>query len=239
MDYPDVSALNLIFSDDFASKGLDLEKWEHRFLDKPYQEGINSADTVAQLGDKTLRLSNIYRKNQLFTAMIKSVPLFKFGFFEFRVMFPQEQGHHGAVWLTSPTYGKLLNDPARSGSEIDIGESFGSGRSEPDFQQNVYWNAYNSPDRQHRGIKLSSKHRFGKELSDDFHTVSLLWTPHLLVFYLDQVETWRTGEGVSHVPQYIVLSNTSAKWERNRLNVKKLPDPMIVSSVKVYQEKTE
>lgn len=226
---------SLVFEDTFDQEGLDSAQWRFRFEDgSPYAVGVLVDSAVYQPGDGYLHFVTNYHDSQFLTGMIRSVEEFQYGYFEARIQFQTLQGHHGAFWLQSPLYGKHLDDPARSGAEIDIIEFFGNGRTDTDAEQNIYWNDYDSPDLQARSHEVLYREQYGVELSEEFHTFALLWTPDEYVFFIDGVETWRTSEGVSRVPQYIILNLTTSGWENGRMDVDQLPDEMLIDYVRVF-----
>lgn len=226
----------LVFFDEFTAAGLNTRQWQHRYRDgHVYGAGVASRASVSQPGDGLLHLTTHYAAETFLTGMIRSVPQFQYGYFEARIRFQDLQGHHGAFWLQSETYGQIVGDPGVSGAEIDIIEFFGSGRTATDAKQNVYYDPYiagqTQPGAQH---ELFYRERTGAELSDDFHVFSLLWTADEYVFFIDGVETWRTAVGLSHVQEYIVLSLTTSQWENARLNPALLSDTMLIDYVRVY-----
>ena len=225
---------HLVFEDEFAHEELDLTKWQHRYVNRSYLAGFNTETAVDQPGDGLLHLITRYDDDKFLTGMIQSVDRFLYGYFEASIQFQTLQGHHGAFWLQSPLYGKYTDNPADSGAEIDIIEFFGSGRSETDAQHNIHWNAYASEEKQQRSFDIYYQNAHGVELSEDFHRFALLWTPEEYVFFIDDVETWRTSEGLSHTPEYIVLSLITSSWENARLDRTRLPDEMVVDYVRVY-----
>lgn len=232
---PAPDGYTLVFEDEFDQQGLDATKWRLRFeAGTERGAGVIARSAVQQPGDGYLHLVTDYLDGQLLTGMIRSTQEFKYGYFEARIKFQELQGHHGAFWLQSPLYGQYHDDPARSGAEIDVIEFFGGGRTETDAQQSIYWNAYDSEDLQHRSHDVFYREQHATELSQEFHTFALLWTPEEYVFYIDGVETWRTSEGLSQVPQYLVLSLESSTWENTRLDVDRLPDEMLVDYVRVF-----
>lgn len=226
----------LVFEDEFEQVGLDPDHWQYRYPDgRPYGVGVAAHEAVQQPGDGFLYLVTSVQDGAFWTGMIRSVAEFRYGYFEARIQFQRLQGHHGAFWLQSVTYDQYLDDPARSGAEIDIIEFFGEGRTAEDAQHNVYWNPYASPDLERRQQELFYRDQYDAELSQDFHTFGLLWTPDGYVFYIDGVETWRLEEGVSQVPQYMVLSLATSAWENPVLDIEALPDALRVDYVRVYQ----
>lgn len=228
----------LVFGDEFEAIGLNEDLWEYRYLHlASYGAGVLSKAAVTPPGDGFLHLVTSYQNGQFLTGMIRSVDEFRYGYFEARIKFQRLRGHHGAFWLQSPLYGQYVDDPARSGAEIDIIEFFGNGRTATDAKQNVYWNEYNTPDLQERSNDLFYRDRFGEELSEDFHIFALLRTPDEYLFFIDGTETWRVMEGISQVSEYLVLSLTSSEWENPLLDIEALPDEVLIDYVRVYQSR--
>lgn len=229
----------LVFFDEFENQGLDTAHWRHRYGEgHEYGAGIASYSSVSQPGDGLLHLVTRYEDEQFLNGMIRSIPQFQYGYFEARIRFQTLQGHHGAFWLQSETYGQITGNPGQSGAEIDIIEFFGNGRVATDAKQNVYFDPYISGQEQ-PGAEHDLFYRDGRagvELSEEFHAFGLLWTPDEYVFFIDGVETWRTSVGMSHVQQYIVLSLTTSAWENARLDTTLLPDEMLVDYVRIYQK---
>lgn len=222
----------LVFHDEFEDEGVDLNRWMHRYVDRVYGAGFNIEDAIEQTGDGFLRLVTTADQDQVYTGMIQSREEFQYGYFEARIKFQQLQGHHGAFWLQSRFYGQYVGDPARSGAEIDIIEFFGDGRPHAEGRQNVYWNPY--ADKETRTFEVNYRAEHGEELSADFHVFGLLWTEDGYQFFIDGVASEPINEGISHIPEYIVLSLSTSEWEHDRLQRDQLPDEMLVDYVRVY-----
>ena len=151
-----------------------------------------------------------------------------FGYIEIRAKMPKQLGHWCAFWLQSPTYGKIIGDPATSGCEIDIMEYR---RSLPDkIVHNYHWDGYG---KKHK-CKGSGK-RPAPGLSEGWHTFGLLWTERQYIFYVDRKISWRSYPAISKRSQYIILSQEIGKWAGD-ITKATLPDGMIVDYVRVYQK---
>jgi hypothetical protein len=93
---------------------------------------------------------------------------------------------------------------------------------------NLHWDGYGK-EHKSAGSKVTRP-----ELTEGFHTFSLLWTPQEYVFYADGKETWRSAAGgVSQVPEFIKLTEEIGTWAGD---IKKaaLPDFFAVDYVRVY-----
>ena len=123
--------------------------------------------------------------------------LFKYGYFECRCRLQQKEGWWSAFWMQSPMIGATL-DPALSGSEVDVMESFHPNTIN---WNNVFTAGYGVDERRtklgplHRDIDSSVYHRFG-----------LLWEKDKYTFFVDGEKTYETTNDVSQVPEFLLIS---------------------------------
>jgi len=223
-----VKGYELSWSDEFEGKVLDFEKWDYRGLG-PRRDAFNVKDAVLLDGEGHLVLTTKRVKDKYHTAMIGTQGKFEtaFGYFECRVKLQTQIGHWSAFWLQSPTLGESIGDPGKAGAEIDIFEYL---RNRGDkIQHTLHWDGYG------KSHKSAQKITDVPGLSHGWHTVGFLWTPTHYVFYVDGKETWRTNKGVSHRPQYIILSLEVGKWAGD-ISKAELPDHFYVDYVRVYKE---
>lgn len=232
----------LVWNDEFQGTDLNEQWWFYRC------EGLSSdgtgvstlsRDAVTVDGAGLLVLSTLERDGSLLTGMIGTDRKleFKYGYFESRIQFQRQQGHHGAFWIKSREYNNFPGNPARAGVEIDVAEFFGSGRKDRGFAVNVYWNGSDGktnkvPAKADLSAILSNN---GKELCDDFHVFSVEWTPKQYVFRVDGHVVFTTDQSVSHTEQPVIFSLLSNAWEEPRLDRRRLDDAMRVDYVRVYQ----
>ena len=222
-----VKGYELSWSDEFEGKVLDFEKWDYRGLG-PRRDAFNVKDAVSLDGEGYLVLTTKRVKDKYHTAMIGTQGKFEtaFGYFECRVKLQTQIGHWSAFWLQSPTLGESIGDPGKAGAEIDIFEYL---RNRGDkIQHTLHWDGYG------KSHKSAQKIADVPGLSHGWHTVGFLWTPTHYVFYVDGKETWRTNKGVSHRPQYIILSLEVGKWAGD-ISKAELPDHFYVDYVRVYK----
>lgn len=217
----------LVWADEFSGIELDTTKWSYRGLG-PRRDAVNVKSTVSLDGAGHLILTTKKAGNDYHTAMIGTQGKFeaKFGYFECRVQMQKEVGHWSAFWLQSHTIQKVGN-PNLNGAEIDIYEYHN--RESDIVQINIHWDGYGDSHK-HKGTKYYCKN-FGK----GFHTIALEWTPEEYIFYIDNIEAWRTDQAVSHVKQYIILSLEVGEWGGD-IRQAKLPDSLKVDYVRVYQK---
>ncbi|MCD8528627.1 MAG: family 16 glycosylhydrolase [Chitinophagales bacterium] len=116
------SSYTLFWEDEFEGTELDLSKWGYRNLGVR-RDAFNVPECVTvQNGYLALRTE---RKNDsIFSAMISTQKKMEttYGYFEIKCLLQTEIGHWSAFWLQSPTLGKYIGNPAKSGAEIDIME---------------------------------------------------------------------------------------------------------------------
>jgi beta-glucanase (GH16 family) len=234
------AARALLWSDEFAKPGLDGGKWSHRNPgSEPRRAGFNTPSAISVAGDGYLRLTSSVSNGRLETGMIGTQGKFEraFGYFEARIRFQREPGHHGAFWLqASPGDG--------SGSEIDVAEYFGARSNLRDFMQAVYPTGSTNIGV----LDPSSSVRFfpdlggilspGAALHDSFHIFGVEWTSTGYRFFVDGKLTGSMSRGLAERKGYIVLSLISSDWENPELDVRRLPDAMVVDWVRVYSSRT-
>lgn len=233
------SAWKLVWRDEFDGAALDGTKWSHRQLG-PREGSVISKDCVTVENG----LARIWVKEKdgvLLNGMIGTQKKFEplYGIIAGRIRFPRQQGQHGSLWMQPAKGEKVPDDPARSGAEIDIIEWFGE-RWDASTASNLYWPGMRDGKFDMKGNHAGGTKDFkilpkGQLLSDHFHVFSVEWSPQGYVFRMDGHETYRITEGVSQVPQYLILSLFTADWEAPCLDRKKLPNSMDVDWVRVWQ----
>jgi hypothetical protein len=225
-----VKGYGLFWSDEFEGDALDFKKWDYRGLG-PRRDAINVKDTVSLDGKGHLVLTTRRTGDKYHTAMISTQGKFEtaFGYFECRIKLQRQIGHWSAFWLQSPTLGQPVGNPNKAGAEIDIFEYL---RNRGDkVQHTLHWDGYGE------SHKSAQKIAEVPNLTQGRHTVGFLWTPTHYAFYVDGKETWRTDQGVSHRPQYMILSLEVGKWAGD-ISKAELPDHLYVDYVRVYKEVT-
>jgi beta-glucanase (GH16 family) len=139
----------------------------------------------------------------------------KYGVAAARVRFQQSRGQHGAFWLqpTAPAPGST--SPATAGAEIDVVEWFGDGGANGGLSSGIYYPS--AAGQVQAGGWVSNPSSYLASATDSwwsgFHVFSVEWTPTAYVFRIDGRETWRTSEGVSGTPEYLILSLLSSDYE--------------------------
>ena len=218
---------NLVWHDEFDGKTLDVKKWRHRQLGRR-RDAINTKEAVALDGRGHLVITTSKVGGKYHTGMIGTQGVFEraLGYFECRVKLQTALGHWSAFWLQSPRFGKVVGDTKRSGTEIDIFEYLA--KKGDAIQHTLHWDGYG---KHHKSAAHVHKQ---PGLSEGWHTVGLEWKKDEYVFYVDGKETWRTRKGVSHAPQYIILSLEVGKWAGDIAKAN-LPNSVYFDYVRVYK----
>jgi beta-glucanase (GH16 family) len=222
----------LVWSDEFDGDSLDRTKWNYRSLG-PRLDGVIVTNAVTLDGEGNLVLSVTQVGDEYHCAEIATQHLpsgyWTFGYFEARVKFGKQVGHVPAFWLQCHQMGTPLFNPVEGGAEVDIFEYLR--RDDPNIQHNLHWDGYGEHHK-HIGRILPSP-----GIGEGWHTVGVLWTESEYVFFIDGQETWRTdlnGQGVSHKPSYIILSDHVRNWGGDIAEAV-LPDYTYFDYVRVYQ----
>lgn len=224
---PDGYDFELVWSDEFDGDTLDSSKWDYRLcmmgkrhpawtdrgvkvengcavfsifeengevVSSQLQTGYNFMDEPVKqttFGGDHLQWPIGKLKENKYTH--------RYGYYECRCRLQQQKGWWSAFWLQSPIIGASL-DPKKSGSEVDVMESFKPGEI---ATHNVFTGGYGL-DMQRRmvgsGLNLDEK---------DFHTFGVLWLPDKYVFYIDGTEDGVITENVSAIDQFILISTES------------------------------
>ncbi len=140
-----------------------------------------------------------------------------------RVKFDRRRGQHAAFWLQT-------NEP--EDTEIDVVESYGE--SERPLSTGLHVTREDGSTRPFQ-IRISDvlPNDVEADWYDEFHVFSVEWTPDEYVFRIDGVETFRTRQGASSSPHFVILSNFAADWEIPLNNGE--PATMEVDWVRVWQ----
>lgn len=164
---------------------------------------------------------------------------FRHGVAAARVRFDRERGAHGAFWLQTTQSDRNGVGPDQDGAEIDVVEYFGKKFREGDVYSFIHYveadgSGVKVPDGPLTSARaaLTRKDNWFKR----YHVFSVEWTPTAYVFRVDGIETLRLEEGVSQVPEFLILSMLSSDWELGAMDRETLPNHTDVDWVRVWQE---
>jgi len=243
---PEGRQFKLVWHDEFNGTTLDTSKWCYRtnFWGKRAHWFAAPEDKAVEVKDGKVHLKVVRKPNgqyvspQLQTGGLlwdiphdsprkgfwplpkREKPLFehRYGYYECRFRLQRKPGWWSAFWMQSAGNGTTL-DPARSGIEHDIMESFEPGVV---IGHCFHYNGY-GPDykgfRIPRGKDPAGAEAVTKMDTDSFHTIGMLSEPDGYTVYIDgRQHGEKVGsvgdEAVSHVPEFVLLT-TECKWYRN------------------------
>jgi beta-glucanase (GH16 family) len=161
---------------------------------------------------------------------------FLYGVAAARMRFPRSLGQHAAFWLQPRG---LLDDRTTPwGAEVDVVEWYGN-----QGHRNIMASAVHAPlpngEKQQIGGLIPRPNRFLVNRSDSwwsrYHVFSVEWTPTEYIFRIAGHEVWRTSEGVSHVPEFLILSMLSSDFELPEVGTDPTPRTADVDWVAFWQ----
>lgn len=232
----------LTFHDEFNGEVFDTSVWGYHNPGKR-RSAVNVKEACLLNGKGKLEIRNwtVVSGNDTthHAGMIETKKDFTFGYYEARIKFDIYPGSWGAFWIMYHNFRKTfseIDNPAEDGVEIDIMEFVPTeGRY---GCHNLHWNGYGEF---HKSV--GSGQRLNGKL-EGYHIYSLLWTKGGYIFYIDGEESWRYDKGVSHAPQYIILSTEiqDKGWAGNIPEggygtFDRTKNVMYVDYVRVFQEK--
>lgn len=252
-------AWKLAFDDQFGTQGLNTEKWLPRQLGMYNPDGSRtcsmSDESTVAVRDGVLQLMAMTDPDRVDEACYTKYGTFDYmlnghvataGKFDFthgvaaaRIKFPQGRGQHGAFWMQTTAPDKVPGNPAVSGAEIDVVEFFGEGYPEGGLASFIYYLNQAGENEKVGGVWPRATRQLppGDAWWRSYHVFSVEWTPKQYVFRVDGREIFRTKEGVSGVPQYLILSLLTSDWELPKLDEESLPTTMEVDWVRVWQQR--
>lgn len=233
---PDGANWKLVWHDEFDGTELDTTKWDYRLCMMGKRHPTWSDDGVT-LDGESHAVFRVFEKdgevcssqlqtgyNYMDAPIEKSTfgadelqwnigPLkedkfsHKFGYYECRCKMQKKLGWWSAFWLQSPIIGSSLN-PAKSGIEIDIMESFEPNQIAPHF---IHWSGYGKDHRCAQITELplvegTGDRRAIPETDDGWHTFAVDWSEDGYTFYIDGKFDGHIASPVSHTEQFILIS---------------------------------
>ncbi len=194
------------------------------------------ADERCQARDGKGKLIGSYRY-RLNGHVMPNGHFFRYGVLAARIKFHQKRGQHGSLWM-QPAISESTTDSATGGAEIDVIEWFGEGVANGGLTSFIYKLSEEGPVKVGDFIEDPDRFLTGPDDSwwDRYHVFSVEWTSQAYIFRIDGQETWRTTEGISHQPEYPILSLLSSDYELRKLPTPgDLPQTMHVDWVKFWE----
>ena len=215
-----------IWGDEFNGAELDGTKWETP-PDGPRHDGWWMKKAVYLNGQGHLVIQTSKEDDKIINGCVRTKGKFAhaFGCYVARVRLPHEQGHWAAFWLFEGVH--VDGTKWWNGTEIDIFEKFWPN---DEVQHTLFWDPTGT-----RELKQWHQTVTVPGIREGWHTFALWWTPDAYIYYVDGRETWRINPGrISDVPQYIKLSDETARWCKD-ISKAKLPDQFVIDYVRVYE----
>lgn len=164
---------------------------------------------------------------------------FTYGYAAARIKLQPRRGQHAGFWLQPQSRTAEEGSAKDTGAEIDVIEWFGNHDPHGGLTSFIYY----YPDDGKAGVTakkvggyIPHPDRFGDDWASKYHVFSVEWTPKRYIFRIDGQETYRTGQGVSGRPQYLILSLLSSDYELPHLGGdRRLPQTMAVDWVRFWQ----
>ena len=189
----DPSTWTLAFNDEFDGTVLNRSTWNTAYTWGHTNNGLEynaDDDSHHVVAGGTLKLvaTKTATGGMAYTSgLIQSYQHFSqmYGYFEARMKIPSGQGFWPAFWL--------LPDPDNWPPEIDVMENLGNAPSTIYFT-NHWGTNYPRPGGSHAGQNGGSYN--GPDMSADFHTYGVQWTPTAVIWFVDGVERTRVTSNV-------------------------------------------
>jgi hypothetical protein len=162
---------------------------------------------------------------------------FQYGVAAARMKFQRRRGQHAAFWMQPR--GLLDYAPTPWGAEIDTIEWYGATRGRQRMATAVHRHSEDGDGLVTVGGPIADPDQYlagdGDRWWRAYHVFSVEWTPHEYVFRIDGQETMRTSQGVSHHPEFLILSMLSSDHELDAPGIDHhLPQHMYVDWVQVW-----
>jgi beta-glucanase (GH16 family) len=229
-----VDTKQLVWNDEFSGNTLDASKWSP--APNWQRQGLSywSDNNYKMTGNGQVKLQVTEENGKVYAGAIRTHNKFdqKYGYFEVRCKLPEIHGGWAAFWLMP--YGNKPGSWGDDGTEMDVFESINGWNGK--INHALHWDGYGA---EHQKASQSTSR---PDLYDgQYHTFSMLWTPEEYVFYIDNVESWRTSAGgVADVNQYLklTLEVSSDSWAGNWNNQVTKPIDWLIDYVRVYDYKS-
>lgn len=222
--------LVMVWNDEFDGAQLDNSKWD--FCPEWARQGGSwwSDDNAWVNGNGLLKLNVTERNDSVFCGAVRTHNKYnqKYGYFEVSCKVPQIQGGWAAFWMMP--YGNNVGSDGNDGTELDIFESINGWNGK--IQHALHWDGYGA-DHQKDSKSMTDWGLYDGE----FHKFGMMWTPDEYIFYIDDVETWRSSAGgVSDVEQYMKLTMevSNGTWPGDWNNQTTKPITWSIDYVRTY-----
>lgn len=247
-DYEASVDWNLVWSDEFDGRELDLDNWTRQVLPEPFNgewQQYFDREENAYVNDGYLILKGIHTSkthgdNQYTSGRLHTggKQEWTYGRVAARIQLPYGKGIWPAFWMLGANITEIGGDvPWPACGEIDILELYGT-RDAGAVEANLHY--------EDGGHKMSGAKPFklGNGIfADQFHVFEMEWDAKQITWYVDGVvysEVDITSEAMSefHKPFYLLLNIAiGGEWAGRPDETTPFPSLMYVDWVRVYQRK--
>ena len=228
-----------VFEDRFEGPSLDPDVWLFRHPGPSGAAYLAGTDRQIRVKDGTLTLLGNYREDGEFGPGWYGVEValkkhYRYGYFEAKIRVPLSRGRgrdfSAGFWIQGPhPYDpeKSLGGIGPGGAEIDIMENWG-----PDYMTSCYFCAEEG--RKDLTMELFNFMDVGNDLTDGFHTYSLLWDEKEYRTYVDGILISRTRfvRGTATIEEEVIFSLQSG----NSLDTQYDNQEMVVTDFRIWQK---
>ncbi|MEU5416331.1 glycoside hydrolase family 16 protein [Streptomyces clavifer] len=231
----------LVFSDEFTGSALDTAKWNVRDQERTETDRTDGLRwwyrpaNVRVIPDNGGNLAIDLRNpaaNQYAGGRVDTDGIFDYthGTLEVRVHVPPTEGHLGAVWLQTHSWGGIAGS-AEDGAEIDLIESaYKADR----YAATIHYDGYGADHRQSAQVVAAPGLH-----ATHYHTIGLNWTAASMEFTYDGtvVRTVTDPHLISRVKEYPILSHEVLDWAEGDVTTAPLDhrSTMYVDWIRVWQ----
>ena len=182
--------------ENFDGNSLNTNLWDYRNLG--VRCSAYNTKAAVSVSNNNLNITTYTSSGTNCTGMISTENSFlqTYGYFEATISCSMAQGVGSAFWLQSPTINNIIGNWSTGGVEIDVMENY---YNTSDFS--MHWDGY--------GVMENSQGpTFNYPLSPtQIHTLGFLWTHTGYRFYIDGQLKGSYIKGISHCPEYVILSS--------------------------------
>jgi beta-glucanase (GH16 family) len=231
---PNPSGWKLVFSDEFNGDQLDTEKWNTcypRVEDggctnsgnhelewyQPDEVFVENGLLRLRAQERSVKEGFTYTSGMVTTHKKFS---FQYGYVEARYKVPAGQGLWPALWL--------LPEDEHWPPEIDIHEVLGHQIT------TIYTTLHYTTDGKNHFSSGSSWK--GPDFSADFHTIGLLWEPHLIIWTIDGIERFAVTENIPQEPFYLLANlAVGGDWPGSPIESTAFPIYYDIDYLRIYE----
>lgn len=242
----------LVWSDEFDGDSIDEASWKGVYgglTRAVMRKGGYIHSDLAEVKDGNFHIYTKYLEEGTgggpagyYSYMMYTRDLYEqtYGYFEVRCILPEGAGQWAAFWMNSSNM-ENVDGSSADGAEIDIFESpyYHKTLFKNYISSNVYYDGYGED---MVGGKMGIYE--ANNPYEEYNTYGLEWNENEYIFYINGKETARTEFGVSHSPQYLILSvevggsngtPDPSSWAGDMSKNDSLPSDFVVDYVRAYQ----